>query len=152
MDTKVPALTLFVDAVKLAGNNLFVDAINKFLDITHLYADSDLADDALFNAGLCHFHLNSFAVATNIFRSVINDYPAADIYTYGNCREHGKTAAKCHYAIINCYLGLGQPENAITELMELSKYPDSYIESEIGEKIAFVELAKRAVDTYQNLT
>ncbi|RYU91342.1 tetratricopeptide repeat protein [Mucilaginibacter terrigena] len=151
MNAEDPALSLFIDAVKMAEMNRFIDAINKFTEITHQYPDNHLADDAMFNAGLCHFHINSFNVAINMFRAVIANYPEATVYTYGNNKEFGKTAAKCHYAIINCYLGLAQPENAADELQKLSNYTDSYIESPIGEKIAFFDLAKTAIDTFSNL-
>lgn len=152
MENDETALAMFLDAVKLTGANLFIDALNKFIELSHQYPDSELADDALFNAGLCHFHLNSFPVAVNIFRAIIDNYPAADIYTYGNCREYGKTAAKCHYAIINCYLGMGQTENATAELKHLDRFPDSYIESGLGEKITFKELAQKAIATYSQFT
>jgi outer membrane protein assembly factor BamD (BamD/ComL family) len=152
MNNDQPELALFVAAVNLADQGLFIDALYQFREIVRKYPASALADDALFNAGLCQFHLNAFEAAIGFFRTVINDYPAADIYTYGNYREYGKTAAKCHYAIINCYLGLGQTENAAGELQRLAAYPDAYTESNLGEKITFYELAQKALLHYNALS
>ena len=119
---------LFVEAIKLTNDDFYIDGLHKFLEIVKQYPESELADDALFNAGLCHFHLKSFHAAIRIFKRVISDYPDGDIYnTSGNDREHGKTAAKCHYALINCYLGLGELPLASQELGKLTGYSDSYL-------------------------
>ncbi len=149
MNTEETALVDFVEAIGYAGAGLYIDAINKFTQLINDHPDSDLVDDAFYNAGLCYFHLNSFDQAISNFKIVIDKYPNAGIYTFGDHKEYGKTAAKCYYAVINCYLGMGQYDKAVDELKKLAQFQDSYVETAAGEKISFFDLASKAVSTYK---
>ena len=53
-------ISFFVEGFKLAESKFHVDAINKFKELVEKYPDSDLADDALFNIGLCNYCMNQF--------------------------------------------------------------------------------------------
>lgn len=143
--------TIFTEAVKLTTRHLFFDAMKKFIEITDNYPDDELADDALYNAGLCNFHMNSFGIAIHIFNDTIARYPEATIHHYDHGNEFGRTAAKCHYSIVNCYLGLGDIEKAQAELPKLESYTDSYVITPIGQQISFRQLAESAIKTYSEI-
>ena len=51
--------------------------------------------------------MNNFTKAIDSFEKVITEYPDGTISILDGGNEYGKTAAKCHYAIVNCYLALG---------------------------------------------
>jgi tetratricopeptide (TPR) repeat protein len=142
---------LFAAASQLVQQQLLFDAMRQFMDITRLYPDHELADDALYNAGLCHFHMNSFKSAILIFRELIQNYPDATIYPDDNTREFGRTAAKAHYSIINCYLGLNEVEEAKKELAILSDFDDAYVFSAMNETISYKNLGLIAIQTFEQL-
>ncbi|MDN3582836.1 tetratricopeptide repeat protein [Mucilaginibacter flavus] len=140
---------LFVAASRLVHEQLLFDAAQQFLYIKQTYPDDELADDALFNAGLCHFHMNSFETAIRIFREIIEQYPEATIYHDEGTNEFGRTAAKAHYSIINCYLGLNQVNQARTELAALKHYDDAYVLTGMNQKISYLDLAQKAIETFE---
>ncbi|MBW4890752.1 tetratricopeptide repeat protein [Mucilaginibacter sp. HMF5004] len=140
---------LFAQAHNFTEHGLFTEAVKKYLDFVDEFPDSDLADDALFNAGLCYCHINMFGLAITTLNDVLSRYPDGEISTHNNC-EFGRTAAKCHYALINCYLATGRPDAATEELKKLRDYPESYIISDLGEKITYYSLATKAISTYTN--
>jgi tetratricopeptide (TPR) repeat protein len=142
---------LFAAASQLVRQQLLFDAMQQFLAITRHYPDHELADDALYNAGLCHFHMNSFKSAILIFRELIQNYPDATIYQDDDTREFGRTAAKAHYSIINCYLGLNNVEKAKAELALLSDFGDAYVFSAMNETISYKDLGMTAIQTFEQL-
>lgn len=143
-------ITLFTNGLKHAQDEFFLDAINEFQILVDEFPDSELADDALYNIGLCYFEMNHFLKAIETYNQVINNYPDAIISILEGGKEFGKTAAKCHYAILNCYLALNELDNAKKELDKLKKYTESYILVEERE-VAFFELADDAFNTFMNI-
>lgn len=140
-------ITYFTEALRLAKNNYFIDAIVFFKDLINEFPDSDLSDDAYYNISLCYYEMNQFERSISNALELIEKYPEATITALENNNEFGKTAAKAYYLIINCHLALGQVVNAQSLIPELEKYVDSYIES--GEtRITFLEMAKKAIETY----
>jgi len=142
----------FTSGLQLAKDEFYLDAMNQFRNLVTEFPDSELCDDAIFNLGLCFFNMNQFEKAIEQYERVINDYPGATISTLDGGNEFGKTAAKCWYAILNCYLGLGETDKAKNLLSELDKYPESYIQLENGEQKTFKELAEQSLSLYQKGT
>ena len=120
-------IMLFTNSLKFAQDEFFFDAINDFNKLVEDYPDSELVDDALYNIGLCYFSIQQFERAIILFERVITDYPDATISVLDGGNEFGKTAAKCHYAIVNCYLALNDLDNAKKELYKLKEYNESYM-------------------------
>lgn len=147
--TNSNTMELFAAASRMATEQLFFDAAQHFMAIVRDYPGHELADDALCNAGLCHFHMNSFDTAIRMFRELIAAYPDATIYNDKSTGEFGRTAAKAHYSIINCYLGLNQTEDARKELAQLDQYTDSHVVTAMGETISYRELAGKAIETFE---
>ncbi|PTQ95503.1 tetratricopeptide repeat protein [Mucilaginibacter yixingensis] len=143
---------LFTTAVTLLQAQVLIEAFAVFQQIADDYPDHELADDALYNAGLCQFQLNNFPAAVNLFEELIRRYPEATIYDGHAGREFGRTAAKAHYALINCHLRLGQVAAAIKESVSLQAYPESYVLSELGQPVYYHDLAQTAIQTYQQLS
>lgn len=141
-------IALFAEAALLAQQQFYVDALQKFNAFVTQYPESELADDALFNAGMCHFFTNSFEHALQIFNEVIEKYPDSTIHEFEGGNAFGKTAAKCYYAIINSYLGMAKFEDAQSIMEKLKHYTDSYEITPLGEKITYTELAEKALATY----
>ena len=73
------ALIDFRQALKLASENLAVEALAAFEGLVEKWPAHDLADDALFNAGACYLALNQFKRAEDTFLAVIERYPDATI-------------------------------------------------------------------------
>lgn len=140
---------LFAEAGLSVRQQLFVDATQQFLKIAQQYPEHELADDALYNAGLCYFQLDAFTNAIAIFGELIRNYPEATIYPDSQQREFGKTAAKALYALINCYLGLNQIDLAQDVLKRLDQYQDAYVLSGMNEPITFKRLAEMAIYTFK---
>lgn len=140
---------LFIEALVLANGNFYVEAASKFLHIYEQSPDSDLADDALYNAGMCYFNLDLFERAIGLFELAIKNYPDADIWSYEGGHSFGKTAAKCYYAILNCYLGLANPERAKVQIEKLAAYEDSYELTALGQKITYLQLGLNALDSFK---
>ena len=140
-------ITLFTNGLKFAQDEFFLDAINEFNKLVEDYPDSELADDALYNIGLCYFSMQQFEKAIRLFERVITDYPDATISILDGGNEFGKTAAKCHYAIVNCYLALNELDNAKIELDKLKIYTESYMLVE-ENKITFHQFTERSIKIY----
>lgn len=136
----------FTDGLQQAQQEFYLDAINKFQVLIDEYPDSDLADDALYNVGLCYFKMKQFEQAIETFNQVIINYPDATISVLENANEYGKTAAKCHYSNLFSYLALNNEGKAIEELTKLKAYNhNSYIIIN-GDKLTFEDLAKKVFE------
>ncbi len=143
-------IELFKEALKNAKNEFYLDSIGSFNELIRLYPESDLVDDAYFNIGLCYFEMNHFIKAIEIYNVVINDYPDSTISSLEGRGESGKTAAKCHYAILNCFLALNELKEAIKELEKAKDYPETFVICE-GNRITFYQLAMQALKTYNQI-
>ena len=143
-------IELFKEALKNAKNEFYLDSISSFNELIRLYPESDLVDDAYFNIGLCYFEMNHFVKAIEIYNVVINNYPDSTISSLEGRGESGKTAAKCHYAILNCFLALNELTEATKELEKTKDFPDSFVVLE-GKKITFYQLAMQALKTYNQI-
>jgi tetratricopeptide (TPR) repeat protein len=122
-----------------------MDAIMTFKKAVEADAKGALADDALYNIGLCYFQLRLPAEALGYFTRVIEDYPKATIHATPGAQEFGRTAAKAHLGRLYCQLLLGKRDEAQRELDELNKYPDSYVVDGSGRKRTYYELALEAL-------
>jgi tetratricopeptide (TPR) repeat protein len=131
----------FSEGLNLAKNEFYLDAINKFKMLIDEYPQSDLADDALYNVGLCYFKMKQFELAIETFNQVINNYPDATISALDNVNEFGKTAAKCHYGCFQCYLILNKKENAEEEIKNLKSFNQNTYVIVNDKKISFENLA-----------
>lgn len=131
----------FSEGLNLAKNEFYLDSINKFKMLIDEYPKSDLADDALYNIGLCYFKMKQFEQAIEAFRQVITNYPDATISVLDNGNEFGKTAAKCHYGCFQCYLLLNEKENAEAEIIKLKSFNQSTYIIVNNKKISFEKLA-----------
>lgn len=142
-------IQLFTKAIQIAKDEFYLDAIQMLEQLIKEYKDSELVDDALYNIGLCYFNMNQFEQAIELFQKVIHQYPAATISILDGGNEFGKTAAKCHYATMNCFIGMGRMDLALDILNALDDYPDSYVVIDSGEKKTFKELAHKALNLYK---
>ena len=141
-------ILLFTEAIKMAKDEFYLDAIKLLKQLTDEFRDSELVDDAIYNIGLCYFNMNQFEKAIELFQKVISQYPDATISILDGGNEFGKTAAKCHYALLNCFLALGKVNLAMDVLNSLNDFSDSYIINESGEKVTFKELAHKALNFF----
>jgi tetratricopeptide (TPR) repeat protein len=140
----------FTEGLNLAKDEFYLDSINKFKMLIDEYPQSDLADDALYNVGLCYFKIKQFEQAIETFNQVITNYPDATISALDSGNEFGKTAAKCHYGIFQCFLLLGKVEEVNNELEKLKPFnQNTYILIE-GEKVSFEKLAKKMFIQFKN--
>jgi len=94
--------------------------------------------------------MNHFVKAIEIYNVVINNYPDSTISSLEGRGESGKTAAKCHYAILNCFLALNKLKEATRELQKAKEYPESFVIYE-GKRITFYQLAMQALKTYNQI-
>ena len=69
----------FADAFQLAHDKFYIDAINQFNKLIDEFPDSDLADDALLNIGLCYYTMSQFEKSIEILNYLIQHYPEATI-------------------------------------------------------------------------
>lgn len=143
-------IRLFTQAIQMAKDEFYLDAIKMLEQLTKEFTDSELVDDAIYNMGLCYFNMNQFERAIELFQKVIHQYPNATISILDGGNEFGKTAAKCHYATMNCFLGMGRLDLASDILNALKDFPDSYIMSESGDKKTFKELAEKSLNIFRN--
>jgi tetratricopeptide (TPR) repeat protein len=142
-------IQLFTNAIQMANDEFYLDAIKTLEQLVENFKDSELVDDALYNIGLCYFNMNQFERAIELFQKVIHQYPEATISILDGGNEFGKTAAKCHYATMNCFLGLGREDLALDILNALDNYPNSYLTTESGDKLTFKELAEKALEIFR---
>ena len=143
-------ITLFTNGLKFAQDEFFLDSINEFKSLAVEYPDSELADDALYNIGLCYFNMQQFEKSIGFFERVINEYPDGIISILDGGNEFGKTAAKCYYAIVNCYLAMSNIDKAKENVLLLKNFPDSYVLVDEIKK-SFYDLSENAMSTYLNI-
>ena len=143
-------ITLFINGIKHAQDEFFLDSISEFQLLVDQFPDSELADDALYNIGLCYFNMHQFEKSVNFFETVIHNYPDGTISILDGGNEFGKTAAKCHYAIVNCYLAMANIEKAKENVLLSKNFPDSYVLVDEIKK-SFSDLAESAMTTYVNM-
>lgn len=141
----------FKEAIVAAKDEFYLDAIRLFEKLVNEFPDSDLADDAFYDLGLCYFQMNQFEKGVESFMVVINEYPDGTISVLNGGNEYGHTAAKAWLGIMNCYVGMNMIDKARDTLTEMRQYEDSsYILTDEGEKISFYENAKIALDKFLN--
>ena len=143
-------IQLFSDGINSAKDELFFDAIANMNELIMQFPDSELVDDAIYNIGLCYFNMNQFDTAITYFNKCIFEFPDGTISVLTGGNEYGRTAAKCFYAIMNCYLALGEINDAKIVLNSLANYPDSYVLKENDDKITFEKLASNAYSVFTN--
>ena len=141
-------IQLFTKAIQLAKDEFYLDAIPILHRLIEDFNDSELVDDALYNIGLCYFNMNQFEKAIEFFQEVITQYPCATISILDGGNEFGKTAAKCYYAILNCFLGMGKLNEAMEIVSSLDEYNETYIVIN-DKKNSYKELAVRAIELYK---
>lgn len=150
MELREKEIQLFTEALEKARVEFYLDAITLLKKLIEEFPDSELVDDALYDIGLCYFNMNQFEKAIEYFQKVIDEYPDATISVLTGGNEYGKTAAKCHYALMNCYLGMNNLDLAWSMIKELDNYPDSYIYIDNGLKKTFKEIALNAIKVYKD--
>ena len=138
----------FIDGIKLVIDEYYIDAIHKFNMLIEESPESELADDAMHNIGLCYFKMNQFELAIDTFNQTISSYPGATISVYDHENAVGMTAAKCYYGIFLCYLALGERDLAVETKAQLVKFSENtYVLTE-NQKKTYTELADHALKTY----
>ncbi len=141
----------FTDALKLVKQEFYIDAIHKLEMLVDEFPQSDLADDAYYNMGMCYFYINQPKDAIESFENVIASYPDATITELESEKEFGKTAAKAYYGMVNCYLGSNNLEEAEKIVDLLKPYNEnSYIVVE-SKRTTYESLAKQAISKYREL-
>jgi len=143
-------LLYFTEAFQLVQEKCYVDAIHKFQNLVDEFPASDLADDALYNIGLCYYEMNQFQKSIEVLEEMIEKYPDATITALENGNEFGKTAAKAYYLIVQCCIGLGDIQKAETYIPIFEEYTNTYVARD-SEKYSFAQMAKDAIDTYKNI-
>lgn len=127
------------EGLKLVSTEYYLDAIHKFNMLINEFPESNLADDALYNVGLCYFKMKQFEMAIEVFYQVIFDYPDAEISELEN--EFGKTAAKCYYSIFLSHLALGQKKKAIEIISKLKIFSNNTYVIVNNERKTYSELS-----------
>ena len=117
----------FTEAFQLVQEKCYLDAIHKFQDLVNDFPESDLADDALYNIGLCYYEMNQFQKSIDVLEEMIDIYPNATISALENESEFGKTAAKAYYLIVQCWIGLDDIQKAETYIPILERYTNTYV-------------------------
>ena len=139
----------FTDGLNLAKNEFYLDSINKFTMLIDEYPKSDLADDALYNVGLCYFKLKQFNLAIETFNQVISNYPDGTISVLGNANEFGKTTAKCYYGIFLSNLAMEKIENAQIAIKKLKPFTINTYVIVNNEKKSYEVLANETLKKYK---
>ena len=134
----------FTEAFQLTQDEFFVDAIHIFQKLVDEFPESDLADDALYNIGLCYFEMNQLQKSIEVLKEMIEKYPDATITALENANEFGKTVAKAYYLIVLCYIGLNDIQKAESFIPILKEYNDSYVIKN-GQKVTFEEIADGSI-------
>ena len=112
----------FTEAFQLAQREFYVDSIHKFQKLVNEFPESDLADDAMYNTGLCYYEMNQFQKSIEMLEEMIDKYPNATITVLEKGDEFGKTAAKAYYLIVQCYIGLDDIQKAESYIPILDQY------------------------------
>ena len=141
----------FTDAVQLIQDKFYVDGINKFKQLVNEFPESDLADDALYNIGLCYFEMNQFNQCIEILKEMIEKYPNATITALENENEFGKTAGKAHYLIVLCYIGLNDIQEAESYIPILKEHSNNTYIIKDDQKITFAQLADDSIKKFKNI-
>lgn len=142
-------IQLFTEALQLAKDEFYLDAIEQLNVLIKSFKESELIDDALYNIGLCYFKMNQFEQAINFFKIIIEEHPEGLISVLDGGNEFGKTAAKSWFGILNCHLANGRVHDAQVAVQELERFPDSVVINNNNEKLTFHSLAQRALKTYE---
>ena len=140
----------FTEGLNLAKDEFYLDSINKFKMLIDEFPQSDLADDALYNVGLCYFKMKQFEQAIETFNQVITNYPNATISALDSGNEFGMTAAKCYYGILSSHLALGDINNAKSIIKELKPFNTNTYIIINNEKQSYETLAKELITKYKN--
>ena len=140
----------FTEGLNLAKDEFYLDSINKFKMLIDEFPQSDLADDALYNVGLCYFKMKQFEQAIETFNQVITNYPNATISALDSGNEFGMTAAKCYYGILSSHLALGDINNAKSIIKELKPFNTNTYIIINNEKQSYETLAKELLIKYKN--
>jgi len=140
----------FTEAFKLAKDKFYIDAIHQFQSLIKEFPESDLADDALYNVGLCYYEMCQFEKAIEVLEKMIEEYPDATITALEQGNEFGKTAAKAYYLIVQCYIGLDNVDKADSYIPIIEKYNNTYIAQD-DKKISFKTLAEIAINKFKEL-
>jgi len=140
----------FTEALHFIQQDFYVDAIGKFKTLIDEFPESDLADDAYYNIGLCYYNLRQFEKAISTFQYLITTYPEGGISVLEGGKEFGKTAAKAYYGILNCCLGLGKSDEAEKLIPVIRNYNSSTYLLINNEKTTFEELAKKSLKIFYN--
>ncbi|MDP6396428.1 MAG: tetratricopeptide repeat protein [Candidatus Marinimicrobia bacterium] len=143
-------ILLFTEAFKAAQEKFYVDAIHKFQKLVNDFPESDLADDAMYNIGLCYYEMNQFQKCIEVLEEMIDKYPDATITALENGNEFGKTAAKAYYLIVQCNIGLGDIQKAESNIPILENFTNTYVVKN-SEKFSFAQLAEEAIQKYIGL-
>ncbi len=140
----------FVNALKSANEEFYLEAINEFKTLIKEFPNSELCDDAEFNIGLCYFNMMQFEKAIESFNTVIDSYPDSTISILEGGNEFGKTAAKSYYAIINCYLAQGYLDSALLTLKNLKnkEFDDSYVIND-SNNVSFLKLSEFLIENFK---
>ena len=133
----------------MTQEKFFVDAIHIFQKLVDEIPESDLADDALYNIGLCYFEMNQLQKSIEVLEEMIEKYPEATITALENANQFGKTAAKAYYLIVLCYIGLNDIQKAESYISIVQKYTNTYVLRD-KVKITFAQLASEALKTFIN--
>ena len=140
----------FTEGLNLAKDEFYLDSINKFKMLIDEYPQSDLADDALYNVGLCYFKIKQFEQAIETFNQVITNYPDATISALEKGNEFGLTAAKCYYGMFSSQLALGNIDDAEAVIKELKPFnANTYIIIN-NEKQSYETLSNELLTKYKN--
>jgi len=131
----------FTEGLNLAKDEFYLDSINKFKILIDEYPQSDLADDALYNVGLCYFKMKQFEQAIETFNRAIINYPDATISALDNGNEFGLIAAKCLLGIFNSYFISNKIEDAKKIIEELKPYDNNSYLIVNNQKRTFKEVA-----------
>lgn len=141
----------FREALTLAAENLTVDALHAFREVTDSWPEHDLADDALYNVGACYLALNQFQRAAETFDEVLSRYPEATIAAEGNGgRESGPTAAKAWLGLVSARLGLGDLGGAEAAQAEVARYEDAVVRPAPGIERTFAEIGASLIRAATN--
>jgi len=140
-------ITYFSIAIEKVRSEFYVDAINQYTQLIKEFPESELVDDALYNVGLCYFKMNQFEKAIEYYQKVVDEHPDSIISILEGSNEFGKTPAKCHYAMLNCFLALGNVSKANEQLEFTKSYPNSYVLIN-EEKKTFTDLACSLLESY----
>jgi tetratricopeptide (TPR) repeat protein len=141
----------FTEGLLLAQKDFFIDAIVNFKLVIDKFPNSDLADDALYNIGICYLQLNQFEKAIETFQSQVTNYPEGTITVLGGEKEFGKTAAKAYYGMIICYLAMGKIIEAENLLFELKKFNSSTYILDNDERKTFEEIAIKTINEFKSI-